>query len=249
MSRPRSDVFVLSAVVAGWAATVAGSVAGWRHTMGHDHVIEAGGSAVAGVVVFVAGWQVMVAAMMLPSSLPAIRWFRSLEGVDAAPRRRTGAFLAGYGWTWALVGVAALAADVLVHDVSHRLAWLEARPWLIASGALVTAGSFQLSRWSHRCRESAEVDVHVRGRVSEPVGAGVAWRLGSDHAWVRLRDCWPVMLVAFAFGMTSLAWMAGLTVLMTLERMPRLAPRVALGSGMGFLAGAGLMVVRPGVLG
>ena len=37
-------------------------------------------------------------------------------------------------------------------------------------------------------------------------------------------------------------------MLMTVERMPRLAPRAALGSGVGFLAGAGLMVVQPGWL-
>ena len=238
---------VLAAIVAGWAATVAGSVAGWRHTMGHDHVIEGGGSAVAGLLVFIAGWQVMVAAMMLPSSLPAIRWFGSLDGVAQAPHRRTGAFLAGYAWTWAAVGVAALAGDVLVHGLSHRLAWLDARPWLIASGALATAGVFQLSRWSHRCRE--EGGEHVRQRVRGPVTSTVAWRLGADHGLVRLRDCWPVMLVSFAFGMTSLPWMAGLTVLMTLERMPRLAPRVALGSGVGFLAGSGLMVIQPGLIG
>ena len=114
--------------------------------MGHDHVIEASGSLVAGVLVFVAGWQVMVAAMMLPSSLPAIGWFRSLDGVAEAPHRRTGAFLAGYAWTWTLVGAAALAGDVVVHDVSHRFGWVEARPWLIASAALATAGAFELSQ-------------------------------------------------------------------------------------------------------
>lgn len=244
MSRARTDVLAVSAIVAGWAATVAGSVAGWRHTAGHDHVIESGGSAVAGVLVFVAGWQVMVAAMMLPSSLPAIRWFRSLDGVAGAAHRRTGAFLAGYGATWAAVGVGALAGDVLVHGASHRLGWLGARPWMIAAGALAVAGAFQLSRWSSRCREAAAV--YVRGAVREPVDTAAAWRLGADHAWVRLRDCWPVMLVSFAFGMTSLAWMAGLTVLMTVERFPRLAPRAALGSGVAFLAGAGLMLVQPG---
>ena len=60
MARPRTDLVVLSAIVAGWAATVAGSVAGWRHVMGHDHVIEAGGPWWVGVLTFVVGWLVMV---------------------------------------------------------------------------------------------------------------------------------------------------------------------------------------------
>jgi predicted metal-binding membrane protein len=214
--------------------------------MGHDHVIEGGGSWLLGVLVFVVGWQVMVAAMMLPSSLPAIRWFQSLDGIAEAPRRRTGAFLAGYAGIWTAVGVGALAGDVLVHEASHRLGWLAARPWTIAAGTLVVAGAFQLSRWSQRCREAEPV--YVRGLVAGRLGGGRAWRLGADHAWVRLRDCWPVMLVSFAFGMTSLAWMAGLTVLMTIERVPRFATPAAIGSGVGFLACAGLVLVQPGWL-
>ena len=246
MARPRTDVVVLSAVVVGWAATVAGSLAGWRHAMGHDHVIEGGGSWWVGVVVFVVGWLVMVAAMMLPSSLSAIRWFQSLGGVAEAPGRRIGAFLAGYTVMWTVVGVAALAGDVVVHEASHRLGWLDARPWMIAAGALVVAGAFQLSRWSQRCRQPEPA--YVRGSVPDRLGIVHAWRLGADHAWVRLGDCWPVMLVSFAFGMTSLAWMAGLTVLMTIERVPRFASRAAIGSGMGFLACAGLVFVQPGWL-
>ncbi len=57
------------------------------------------------------------------------------------------------------------------------------------------------------------------------------------------------MVVSFAFGMTSLAWMAGLTVLMTVERLPRLAGGAALTSGLGFLAGAGALAAQPGILG
>jgi predicted metal-binding membrane protein len=246
MSRPRPDAVVLAAIVAGWGATMAASLAGWRHVAGHDHVIEGGGSWLVGVLVFVAGWQVMVTAMMLPSSLPAIRWFQSLEGVVEAPHLRTGAFLAGYAGIWTVVGLGALAGDVLVHEASHQLGWLATRPWTIAAGALLVAGTVQLSRWSQRCREPEAV--HVRGAVPTRLGAGGAWRLGADHAWVRLRDCWPVMLVSFALGMTSLAWMAGLTVFMTIERVPRFAPRAVIGSGVGFLACAGLMLVQPGWL-
>lgn len=247
MARARADVVALSAIAAGWAATMAGSLAGWRHAMGHDHVIEGGGSALVGLLVFLVGWQVMVAAMMMPSSLPTIRWFRSLDGVAQAPHRRIGAFLAGYAATWTVVGAGALAGDVAVHEISHRLPWLEGRPWVIAASALIVAGGFQLSRWSRRCRGTEAR--HVRRPVSGSVDTAGAFGLGADHGWVRLLDCWPLMLVAFAFGMTSVAWMAGLTVLMTVERSPRLAPRAALGSGVAFLAGAGLIVMQLGFLG
>jgi predicted metal-binding membrane protein len=236
----------VAAVVVGWAATLIGDAAGWRHTTGHDHVIETGGSLLADLASFGLGWQVMVAAMMLPSSVGAVRWLHTWPGVSQAPRRRTLEFLAGYGVAWAVVGLAALAGDSLIHDVSHRVGFLESRPWLIGAGALLVGGAFQLSRWSQRCRRTEPV--HVRAEMGGVVGTRAALRLGSDHAMVRLRDCWPVMLIAFAFGMTSVAWMAGLTVLMTVERSRRWGPSVALLSGLAFVAAAAAMVAHPGWL-
>ena len=57
---------------------------------------------------FLAAWLVMVAAMMLPANLTAIR--RVSAAVADRPQRRlaTGAFLAGHVFTWGAFGVAAM---------------------------------------------------------------------------------------------------------------------------------------------
>ena len=242
----RVESLAVTAIVAGWATTVAGSVLGWRMEMGHHHVIEAGGSVLTGPVVFLAGWMVMVAAMMLPSSLGTIRWFGTLSGVREARTRRSVAFLAGYGAVWGAVGVAALTGDAAIHDMTHRWAWLGARPWLIAGGALLIAGTFQLTAWSRHCRSTERR--HVRSAFDCAIGTTTAITLGAEHGMIRLRECWPVMLLSFAFGMTSLIWMAGLTALMIAERSPRLAARTALASGAVFLVAAALVLLAPGRL-
>lgn len=241
----RYDPLAVSFIAAGWAMSILGSVGGWRMEMGHHEVIESGLS-LSGPLVFLAGWLLMVAAMMLPSSLDTLRWFATVDGVREAPRRLTATFLAGYAAVWTAIGLVALAWDGGIHDLTHRWPWLETRPWLIGAGALLVAGTFQLTAWSRHCRTRGRR--HVRSAIEGDVTTIAALRLGAEHGAIRFRECWPVMLLSFAFGMTSLGWMVLLTGLMTAERSPRLAARMALASGMCFLAASGVVVLAPGVI-
>jgi predicted metal-binding membrane protein len=87
-----------------------------------------------------AGWVPMMAAMMLPSALPAIaRRARDRDGVLAAPL-----FAGSYAGIWALVGLAVYA--------------LYQPPGDLAAGALIVAGGvYELSspklEYRRRCRE------------------------------------------------------------------------------------------------
>jgi predicted metal-binding membrane protein len=87
-----------------------------------------------------AGWVPIMAAMMLPSALPAIaRRARDRDGVLAAPL-----FAGSYAGVWALVGLAAYA--------------LYRPPGDLVAGALIVAGGvYELSsmklEYRRRCRE------------------------------------------------------------------------------------------------
>ncbi len=246
MSQGRFDVVTLPTILVGWAATIAASIGGWRIAMSHDRVIESADSLLAAALIFLFAWNIMIAAMMLPSSLGTIDWFRGLDGVAHAPHRLTAAFLAGYAAIWTVVGAGALAGDTIIHDLTHRWSWLGSRPWLIAGSALFVAGGFQLTAWSRHCRSSEPR--HVNVTPAGAVSTANATRLGAEHGIIRLHECWPLMLLSFAFGMTSLAWMAGLTLLMVAERSARLAAGTALASGAVFLIGAVLILLIPGSL-
>jgi predicted metal-binding membrane protein len=71
---------------------------------------------------------------------------------------------------------------------------------------------------------------------------------GAWHGIFCLGCCWALMLVAFALGMANLVWMAGLTVLMTLEKRWTHGPLLTRASGV-WLTLVGLVVVAGPFLG
>ena len=76
-------------------------------------------------------------------------------------------------------------------------------------------------------------------------GVAPAWRLGLRHGLFCLGCCWALMLVMFGVGIGSLAWMAALAGIMTIEKaVPggrRLGPLV----GSAMLALAALWLTQP----
>jgi hypothetical protein len=190
--------------VAGWASLAAMWITGSAGVFGHD---QEGLPAILAVGPFLVGWIVMVASMMLPWSL------RTLRRVDQerAAEARAGApmFMVGYFSAWALFGAAAFAGDGILHLSVASMPWLAERPSLIVGGAAMFAGLAELL-----------------GRTPPPTfptisPGGGSFDLGKAHAVDRIRRCWPLMLFAMAMGMSSPAWMVGLTLVMALELRPR----------------------------
>lgn len=201
-------------IVVAWTATALGHVSGWERLFGHDELLVGGFPPWLSLVLFLLGWQVMVAAMMLPSSLAGFQRFAGLVPVGEGGSQLLASFLGGYVLVWTAFGTAALVGDGLVHGIVDTWPWLAARPWLIGGAALVLAGGFELVKPARPCRPVA---FPGRKPGDEHLGPAMATRLGADHGLRRLRRCWGLMLLSFAAGMTSLAWMVVLTVVMMLE--------------------------------
>ena len=191
---------------AGWAALLLIWTTGSAELFGHD---QHGVPISLAVFLFLTGWSVMIAAMMLPSSLPALR---RLDGHSAehmiAPGRTT--FLSGYFLGWAAFGAAAYIGDAILHQLVHSMSWLEARPWLIGGGVAIFAGMAEL------IGRTPPPEFPVVARPDAP-----AFHLGKAHSIDRIRRCWPLMLFAMAVGMASAVWMVALTLVMLLELRPK----------------------------
>jgi predicted metal-binding membrane protein len=232
--------FLPWAIGGAWVLAILAWTEGWGGALGHDHLIEHGPGLWPALGLFLGGWQVMVAAMMLPSSLTAFRWF---DGLTAGHRDRQslGAwFLAGYVAVWTGFGVLAFLGDVGFHRFVDRWPWLAARPWLISGSVLALAGIYELSPLSGRCgRRTARPS-----RQRRLVNSG-AMLLGADHGLRRLSRCWALMLLSFAVGMASLGWMLALTLLMVLQERKG-GGRAALPIGIALLAVAALVIAHPG---
>lgn len=196
-------VFVWWIILAAWATAVAVQVTSWDELLGHDELLTSDVPIWLALVLFLAGWQVMVAAMMLPSSIAGFQRFAATIPPHAPRSRLLASFLAGYALAWTAFGVAALLGDGVIHSVVDGWPWLAARPWVIGGSALVLVGGLELRRPVER-----RSTIAARARSHTQLRPAVATRLGADHGLQRLRHCWPLMLLSFAVGMTSLLWMA-----------------------------------------
>lgn len=192
------------------------------------------------LMLYVAVWTVMVAAMMLPSTVPVARAFARVASRQPGRRRVTGVFFGAYLAVWLGFAAVALVFDAGIHALVERWAWLAERPELILSGALALAGLYQFTPLKDACLRACR-SPYATVVLGYRRGIAGAWRLGWRHGVSCLGCCWALMLVMFATGVGSLLWMLVLGVLMTGEKTLPGGRRWVGPIGVGFLAAAVLV--------
>jgi len=231
------------AIVLAWLAIALVELTGHGSVLHHDAIIDAR-HPIAAALVFVFAWQAMVAAMMLPSTLPVLRLFRVAAERDTSPRVALTLFVAAYFVVWTSFGVAALAFDAVIHRVVDASDFLTAHEWLVAAATLGLVGAFQFTPWRAQCMRVCR---HPFGFVAQhyrPDARG-AWALGLRHALFCLGCCWALMLLMFGVGLTNMLWMAALTGVMVYEKVGRHGELVARLTGIVLLAWAALVLIDP----
>jgi predicted metal-binding membrane protein len=202
-----------------------------------------------GLGVFLAGWTVMMGAMMLPSAAPMTLAFAAVQ----ARRNRnvavlTWIFVAVYILVWAYAG---LVVYVFLHagrDLLSHFDWYQNGAWarLALGGTLTLAGLWQFTPLKrlclHRCRSPlAFLKRHGRDDCED------AFELGLWHGFYCLGCCWALFGVMLAAaGTMSIAWMLMMTLVVfaekTLPRGRRISVAVALGLiALGLLVGTGVV--------
>jgi predicted metal-binding membrane protein len=235
---------VVWAIAAAWAVAVAAQASGRGQALHHHTLANGGLPPWAAFGLFLLAWQLMIAAMMLPSTLPLVRLFDRVAANQPRPVRAKAAFLSGYGAVWTGFGAAAFAGDLGIHHLVGRWDWLATRPSLVGGAVLLLAGAFQFSHLKDRC---LRVCRHPAGWLLQHYrrGTGAAFRLGAGHGVFCVGCCWALMLVAFAAGVANLWWMAALTAVMVFEKTGRGGQRGVRPIGIGLLALGILMLADP----
>ena len=78
---------ILVGIAAAWAAAIGAQVAGVAALANHDSLLTGNGPPfVLAALIALLAWQVMIAAMMLPSSLPLVRLYSRATSGRAAAR-------------------------------------------------------------------------------------------------------------------------------------------------------------------
>lgn len=243
---PRDDrrrifaALMVALISMAWLALWAWGQSPYGRFLNH-HSLEAARGNAALALVFVAGWTVMVVAMMLPTSLPLVALFRTV--VRRRPDRAwlNALLVAGYLGVWTLFGVLVYSGDWVLHGALERSTWLEANlvPF-IGAGTLLMAGLYQFTPLKYKCLEKCRsplsfVAEHWRGSRER----SRSFLLGAHHGLFCLGCCWSLMLLMFAVGLGSLGWMLVLGAVMAVEKNVSWGRRISAPLGV-ILLGWGL---------
>jgi predicted metal-binding membrane protein len=240
-------IVIVTAAAVAWTLAIAAQASGHGDAFGHDHLIEGGLPLAAALVLFLLSWQVMLAAMMLPSSLGMLKAFGRLAQADERPGAVRAAFVAAYGAVWTAFGLVALAGDSLLHRVVDGSTWLQAHQHLIWGSVLIGAGAFQFSSLKDRCLTQCRTPAGFLVERYRP-GVGVAFRIGVAHGISCIGCCWALMLVAFAAGAGDLVWMAAMASVMLVERSTPWGHRVVRPVGAFLIALGAVVAVQATLL-
>jgi predicted metal-binding membrane protein len=226
---------VLAAIGLAWLAALAAQATGARALLHHDALVADGPAVWVALPVFLVAWQVMIAAMMLPSSLPLVRLFAATSVGQPRPRAAMTAFLGGYALVWSAFGALAFLFDLGVHAAVDASPWLHEHDWLLGGSVLVLAGASQFTKLKDACLDKCRHPAAFMLRFYER-GTGGGFRLGARHGVFCVGCCWALMLVMFAAGVASLVWMALLTAVMVHEKTRPLGARAVPVTGLALLA-------------
>lgn len=232
-------------VIAAWVITLLATVGKQSALLDHHYLIEESGLHwLATLALLLIGWQVMVIAMMLPSSMPVLYTLTHTSRQQRHPLLIQTAFLLGYATIWTAFALVAFLGDTQIHHVVHRWPWLHEHPGFIGAATLALAGSFQFSPLKRYCLNQCRSPFCFFGGYYRK-GIGPAWHLGLRHGIFCLGHCWALMLVMFGIGMQSLLWMVGLTGVMAIENVVPGGHRLSPFIGIALLLLAGLWFLSP----
>jgi predicted metal-binding membrane protein len=187
-----------------------------RFSHAHMHHHAAGGGMFAP---FLAGWLLMLAAMMLPTTLPLHRLFSQMTSEREDHWQLLALAIAGYLSVWSLFGVGVYFGEEAVLVMLHRWGGGSMNTAWLGAISFMGAGLFQFTPLKYRCLQKCRsplsvITAHWTGR--HPLRN--ALRLGVDHAAYCVGCCWALMLLMFAVGAGSLGWMLVLGGVMALEK-------------------------------
>jgi predicted metal-binding membrane protein len=209
------------------------------------------GNVLVPATLYAAGWVLMIAAMMLPTTLPIVEMFRRIVAGRTDRHRLVALLLTGYLAAWLGFGLIAHVLDGLLHAVADSLPWLATHGWVIGAGVLGVAGIFQFSALKYRCLDKCHTPfgfIIERWRGRAP--AREALRLGVDHGVFCIGCCWALMLLMFVVGTGSIGWMLALAAVMAAEKNLPGGKRLRTPLGAALIASACVLVaVNLGVMG
>src|SRR6185437_12236877 len=180
----------------------------WRDMNMSMNGMEPSWTPVDAVLLFVI-WSAMVAAFATINRRRRER---------AAPYVPTAIFLAGYVIAWAGFAIVATALQWLLQKTELLTTMMQSASYAFSAALFLAAGLYQFSRLKERCLNYCRSpDGFILSEWRD--GTLGAMVMGLRHGLFCMGCCAALMALLFAVAVMDLRWVAGLTVLVTAEKL------------------------------
>lgn len=227
---------LLMIVALSWAYLLAG--AGVMTGMVGEMVMAPVAWTPAHALTMLAMWAIMMVAMMLPGAAPMLLLFVTIGRARHSPAWRvaaSGMFSLGYIAIWTAFSLVAVVLQFALERAALFSPMMQTTSMALAGAVLIVAGIYQWTPLKHACLR------HCRSPLDFVLthwreGLRGAFAMGFRHGVYCLGCCWVLMLLLFVGGVMNLVWIAGLALLVLIEK---LAPA---GCWVGRITGAVLVI-------
>ncbi|MGH6885124.1 MAG: DUF2182 domain-containing protein, partial [Geminicoccales bacterium] len=182
-------------------------------------------------------WVVMMAAMMLPSVVPAVLVHAEVSHRlgPASAAARNAAFVAGYGVAWSAFALGAAALQLWLGNLALLAQDMRPASPLFGAVLLAVAGTWQLTPMKDACLRRCRMPLQFVAEHWREGSAG-ALRMGLWHGGYCIGCCGALMALLFVGGVMNLLWVAVISAFVLLEKITFPGTR-----GGRWISGAGLL--------
>jgi len=182
-------------------------------------LVMAGWAGYTSFIAFIGMWLVMMVAMMLPSTTPALLLHRTVYR-NRTPDSYGGTFLfaLGYFLVWTASGTLFYSAYVLIGGLRGHIPGSELTILRAAGVALILSGLYQCSWLKRACLKHCQSPLHFIMEHWHDGRTG-AMRMGAVHGLYCFGCCWGLMVILFVMGIMHLGWMAAVGALILIEKV------------------------------
>jgi predicted metal-binding membrane protein len=163
-------------------------------------------------------WSVMMVGMMAPSAAPVMMLFAAMQRSRGAGSAPAFVFGAGYLVIWTAFSVVAALAQWALHNGAMLSPAMAVTSGRVGAVVLIAAGIYQLTPLKGACLTHCRTPLgFLMSHWRE--GTRGALAMGIRHGAYCVGCCWALMILLFIGGVMNLLWVAGLTLVVLVEKV------------------------------
>jgi len=193
-------------------------------------------------------WTVMMVGMMLPSAAPMILIYAGVARQAQArhqPFAATAWFAGGYLLAWTIFALVATLVQWALEQALVLTPMIKTASTALGGVILIAAGVYQWTPLKDACLSQCQsplLFIQRHGGIRREPQA--ALRLGMEHGLYCIGCCWALMALLFVGGVMNVLWIAGIAILVLVEKITPAGWWIARITGAAFVgAGAWLLAL------